>query len=229
MCSGTAFNVDILLCMTGPVKRVYLSANRAESAKRTRASIRTAARELFVENGFVATTMRGVAKRSGVAERTVYAAFPNKTALFRYVLDHAAIGQGTLVTAADEPELLTALTRGDLAGAGVVIARTSTALCERVGDLIMTMVESSGADPDMREMVDWGYRQSHADAQRVADILAAHGALRTELTPSTAADLMHALCSPQTHQLLRRRDGWSAADYEAWLTGILAQTIIAER
>ena len=229
MCSETAFNVDILLPVMEPVKRVYLSANRADSAKRTRASIRTAARELFVQNGFTATTMRGVAQRSGVAERTVYAAFPNKTALFRYVLDHAAVGQGALVTAADEPELLTALTRGDLAGAGAVMARTATALCERVGDLIMTMVESSGADPAMREMVDWGYRQSHADAQRVADILDAHGALRTGLSPATTADLLQALCSPQTHQLLRRRDGWSAAEYETWLTGILTRTIIAER
>jgi hypothetical protein len=44
-----------------------------------------------------------------------------------------------------------------------------------------------------------------------------------------AADLLQALCSPLTHQLLRRRDGWSATDYEAWLTGILARTIIAER
>ena len=219
----------MLHLVTEPVKRVYVSANRAESAKRTRASIRNAARDLFVENGFAATTMRGVAERSGVAERTVYAAFPNKTALFRYVLDHAAIGHGALVTAADEPQLLTVLTRGDLAGAGAVIARTSTALCERVGDLIMTMVESSGADPDMREMVNWGYQQSHADARRVADILATHGALRPQLTPATAADLLHALCSPHTHQLLRRRARWSAAGYEAWLTGILTQTIIAER
>lgn len=215
--------------MAERVKRVYLSANRAESAKRTRASIRAAARELFIELGFAATTMRAVAARSGVAERTVYAAFPSKTALFRHVIDHAAIGTGAQVTAADEPELLVALTRRDLAGVGEVIARTSTALCERVGDLIMTMVESSGADPDMREMVDWGYRQSHSDARRVADLLATHGALRTALSPATAADLLHTLCSPQTHQLLRRRDGWSAADYEAWLTSIITLTIIAER
>ena len=53
-----------------------------------------------------------------------------------------------------------------LVAAGAVIARTSTALSERVGDLIITMIESSGADADMREMVEWGYRQSHADARR---------------------------------------------------------------
>ncbi len=215
--------------MVERVKRVYLSTNRAESAKRTRANIRTAAQGLFVELGFAATTMRGVAARSGVAERTVYAAFPSKTALFRDVLDHAAIGNGAQVTAADEPELLASLTRRDLVGVGEVIARTSTALCERVGDLIMTMIESSGADPDMREMVDWGYRQSHADARRLADLLAAHGVLRTTLGPAAAADVLHALCSPQTHQLLRRRGGWSASDYEVWLTSIIAQTIIAER
>jgi AcrR family transcriptional regulator len=211
------------------VKRVYLSANRAESAQHTRASIRTAARELFVELGFAATTMHGVARRSGVAERTVYAAFSSKTALFRDVLDHAAIGQGAQVTAADEPELLVALTRRDLATASEVIARTATALCERVGDLIMTMVESSGADPDMREMVEWGFRQSHSDARRVTDLLDAHEALRSSLSPATATDLLHTLCSPQTHQLLRRRDGWSASDYQAWLTDVLARTIIAER
>ncbi|HEX4396654.1 MAG TPA: helix-turn-helix domain-containing protein [Trebonia sp.] len=49
-------------------------------------------RTLFVEHGYVATTIRDVARAAGVGERTVYGIFPSKADLFRHVLDVAIAG-----------------------------------------------------------------------------------------------------------------------------------------
>lgn len=72
--------------MTEPVKRRYRSTERAAAAAATRARIRPAAAQLFVEQGYLATTMRGVAALADVDERTLYDAFPSKTALFAHTL-----------------------------------------------------------------------------------------------------------------------------------------------
>src|SRR5512144_184541 len=61
--------------------RPYRSAVRAEQAQRTRARIVEAARGLFLERGFAATTITSVAEAAGVAPDTVYAAFRHHAGL----------------------------------------------------------------------------------------------------------------------------------------------------
>lgn len=60
---------------------------KASSDEAKRAVITKAARELFAELGFGATTMTDVTARSGVSRRTVYRLFPGKLALFRAVVE----------------------------------------------------------------------------------------------------------------------------------------------
>ena len=66
--------------MPGGVKRPYRSPRRTAAAAATRAAIREAAASLFLQQGYAATTMREVAARAGVGERTLYDAFPTKAA-----------------------------------------------------------------------------------------------------------------------------------------------------
>ena len=63
--------------MPSPVKRRYDATRRREGAARTRAAILGAARELFAERGYAATSMTAIADRAGVALDTVYAANPS--------------------------------------------------------------------------------------------------------------------------------------------------------
>ena len=58
----------------------------------TEQRILAAATELFLADGYVATTLEAVARRARVAARTVYVRFGTKAALFKRVVDVAIVG-----------------------------------------------------------------------------------------------------------------------------------------
>src|SRR6266540_3875885 len=215
--------------MAGDVKRAYRSEARAASAAATRARIRDAAARLFVERGYVATTMREVASAAGVGERTLYDAFPTKAALFTHTLSVATVGDEEPVRVLDRPEMTTARHQIDPQAAIAQLITYNTDLLERAGDLIMVSVEAAGADPDMRAAADAGARETHRVQLRLTRELHRRGALREGLDATTAADLMYALASPHMHQLLRRHRRWSANRYRTWLTETLQHELLATR
>lgn len=187
----------------------------------------SAARELFLRDGYSATTLRRVAAEAPVAERTVYSVFPNKLALFRAVLHTAATEEPDVVEIAEAPAYLAALATRSPLVAGTVLADLWAEFLERSAPLVMVMVESAGADPDLRQQLDWSYRQSRVLAARAVDAMAAHGLLAAGTHPADAADQLHALASPQVHQLLRRHSGWDAGRYRTWLRLTLVNLLAA--
>ncbi len=59
-------------------RRRYVSPRRQEQALGTRRAVLDAARELFIERGYVATTVGAIADRATVSPETVYATFKHK-------------------------------------------------------------------------------------------------------------------------------------------------------
>ncbi|WP_432827176.1 TetR/AcrR family transcriptional regulator [Dactylosporangium sp. CA-092794] len=211
-----------------PAGRHYHAPQRAEAAARTKARIREAASALFVERGYVVTTIRDIAHAAGVGERTVYAAFPGKADLFRHLLDVATVGDERPVAVADRPEIRDAFDETDpRAAIGRAIDYT-VALFERAGDLIMVTVQAADADPDMRAAADAGSRATRQLWLTLTQTLHRAGALRPGLSAQTAADILYALASPHTHQLLRRHCRWSPQRYRTWLTGAATQQLLRE-
>jgi AcrR family transcriptional regulator len=210
-----------------PAGRRYNAPRRAEAAARTKARIREAASALFVERGYVVTTIRDIAHAAGVGERTVYAAFPGKADLFRHVLDVATVGDEQPVAVADRPEIRDAVEATDpRAAIGQAIDYT-VALFERAGDLIMVTVQAADADADMRAADDAGSRATRRLWLTLTQALQDQGALRPGLTAQAAADILYALASPHTHQLLRRRCQWSLEQYRTWLAGTATQQLLS--
>lgn len=212
--------------MAEVVKRSYHSPLREESARRTRAQIRDAAAQLFVEQGFVATTMRQVAGASGVGERTVYATYPSKAALFHDVLDVATAGDDLPVPVAERPEFVAALAQRDGRVALELVVEYGSTLLDRAGALIMTLIQSAAVDEDMRRLSEMAERVNAANFAGFAQALAEHGALRDGLDMGQAADTLIALNSPHVHQLLRRDRGWTAERYRTWLVDTLDRTLL---
>jgi AcrR family transcriptional regulator len=214
--------------MSQPVKRRYRSPLREETARNTRARIRDAAATLFVEQGFVATTMKQVAAAAGVAERTVYAAFPSKVDLFHEVLDVATVGDELPVAVAERPEFRAALAETDGRRALELAVDYGSALFDRAGALIMAGLESSGADPDIRRMADEGARATADNLGELARALADHGALRRGVDAGEATDVLFVLGSPHVYDLLRHQRGWSADRYRAWLLDTIARALLPD-
>lgn len=212
--------------MADPVKRKYHSQRRQAAAAATRARIREAATQLFVERGYAATAMREIAMVAGVGERTVYDAFPTKAALFTHTLAVAAVGDEDELVVAQRPEVLAALYEPDPPTALRMAVRYGTDLLERAGDLIMVGVEAAGSDPTMRAATDAGSRATHQVHLALARELHRRHVLRAGLNAQDAADIMYALLSPHLHQLLRRHRNWDLRRYRAWLDDTLAQQLL---
>ncbi len=65
---------------------------RAARTRATRRRIVDAATELFVAEGYGATTLEQIAARAGVAVQTVYFHFGNKRTVLKEAVDVAAVG-----------------------------------------------------------------------------------------------------------------------------------------
>lgn len=211
--------------MSDSVKRHYRSPRREAAAAATRARIRHAA-GLFVERGYVATTMKGVAAAAGVGERTLYDAFPTKAALFGHTLGVATVGDDEPVRVADRPEIIAAREAPDPKLAITQFVAYVVPLFERAGDLIMVSVEAAGADPDMRAAADAGAAATFEVCSAFTTRFHERGVLRDDLDATTAADIVYALSSPHLHQLLRRHRRWSRRRYQSWLESSLSQQLL---
>lgn len=213
--------------MPATVKRNYRSPLREERARATRGRVREAATELFVERGYVRTTVRDIADAAGVAPRTVHAAYPGgKFQIFHDALDVAVAGDEQPVSQAERMQRSGMLDRpADLVR---TLVQQSATLLDRAGPLIMTTVTSAGADPDMRRLADEGAAATRANLRAVADRLAAADLLRAGIDADHAADVLLALCSPHVHALLRDERAWDGPTYRAWLEDTVCRTLLTQ-
>jgi AcrR family transcriptional regulator len=206
-------------------RRPYRSPLREAAAARTRAQIRDAAARLFIEKGYVTTTVRDIAEAAGVAVRTVFASFPGgKLQVFHDALNVAIAGDEKPIAVADREEVRESLTDPDRIIDAMV--DMGTIIQERAGRLIMTMIESSGADQDMQRLAAEGEAANTANMRAVAEALDRYGLLRESVDVDRATDTLVALCSPHVHHILRQLRGWSAAEYRGWLTETINRTVV---
>lgn len=212
--------------MEETVKPPYRSRVRAEAALRTRRLIREAATALFIERGVAATTMRQIAASAGVGERTVYAVFPTKAALFVEALNVAVAGDEDQVPIARRAVFEAYKEERDPVRAVELFVGHAASLYERAGDLTYTAFESSGADADMRALIEGAKAAMTTNMHSVALAWERSGLLRAGLDPGDAAAILYTLTGPLVHHQLRRDQGWSAERYTRWLSETLLQTVV---
>ena len=212
--------------MQEPVKRQYRSTVRAEGAEETRARIRSVAAELFVERGFQGTTLKDVAERAGVGERTLYDSFGNKLGLLRHTIAILAMGDETRVRVADRPEAEGARSMADPREALAAHVKQTTDLMNRAGDLILMGDALPGVDPELERMVIRGTEAAYEQSLRLTERFERRGELRPGLDASTAADVLITLTSPGVFRVLRRTRLWSQRQYFEWVLDCATQQLL---
>jgi AcrR family transcriptional regulator len=185
-----------------------------------------AARDLFLERGYGATTVDAISDRAEVPPATVYRLFSSKHGILKSLLDVSIVGDHEDVPMADRPEVQSLVdnpnAREQLAGFVGVTVRVN----ERIAPLYRILTSAAGTDPNAAGLLDELTRQRQRGQRTIARSLARAGALRPELRERDAADLIHALMSPELYQLLVVDRAWNTDRYQRWLARTLGDQLL---
>ncbi len=192
-----------------------------------RAAVVDAARRLFLERGYGATTMEAISAEADVPPATVYRLFSSKHGILKALLDVSIVGDDEDVPLADRPQVRSLLTGGDPREELVGFVRVIAEVNERVAPLYRILVSAAGTDPEAAALLDQLTQQRAQGQRAIARSLARAGALAPGVRERDAADLIHALMSPELYRLLVLDRGWKSDRYEHWLARLLVHQLLA--
>jgi AcrR family transcriptional regulator len=196
-----------------PPRRPYTSPKRAEAAQNTRKAIRDAAETLFLRDGYGCTSMKAIAKRAGVSEKTMYLAFANKATLLRQVVEVAVRGDESPRALADRPEWR-ALALAPPDDMFARFASLSTKLMARTAALIALGEAAADVDPELAEQRDRVHEANRQECMTLATFLKHRDALAPDVDVQDAADIVYAVAGNESMFLrLTRECGWNEAQY----------------
>ena len=194
------------------------TTHRQRQAQATRSMIVAAAQALFLEQGYICTTIEVIAERAGVAVSTVYAIFGSKAGILRAIRDawHERTHIRQVVydsqPSANPEERLEQL------------AEATRRQWEMGAEVTAIYTGAAAADPRAAAELTQALAGRREGMQSFAKSLEAH--LRSGLDAAHAAAILQALCMPEVFDELVRHSGWSADEYQAWLLQALKHAML---
>ena len=215
--------------MEGEVKAPGHEKAAAPQARtrRTRTAVVEAARALFLERGYAATTIEAISDRSDTPQATVYRLFSSKLGILKSVLDVAIVGDDAAVAMADRAPVRALLADPDPKNK---IAGFAALLCDvmaRTAPVHRILADAARSDEDAAALLAEIARQRQKGQRGIARSLARGKGLQPGLKERDAADIIHALASPEVYGLLVLDRRWNAERYETWLRAILIDQLLA--
>jgi AcrR family transcriptional regulator len=206
--------------------RRYLSPRRQQTAQQTRRAVLAAAQALFVEHGYLATTVEQIAQRAGVSKPTVFAAVGSKRTLLKQLRDLALAGDEQPVPVAQRAWYQQALGEPDPWRSLRLYARNVADMHQRSADLHEVLRAAASADPELAELWQASEDERRTGAGYVVDALLGKGPLKAALDRDAAVDLLWVLTSSASFQGLVRARGWPRHKYERWLGDTFCEQLL---
>ncbi|HKY15288.1 MAG TPA: helix-turn-helix domain-containing protein [Microthrixaceae bacterium] len=203
--------------------RAYDATGRQERARQQREATLERARELFLAQGYAATTVESIAQAGGVSVATVYKTYGGKAGLVRELCTKALAGSGPVpaeqrsnaLRVANDPRSL-------IEGWGALVEEVSP----RVAPLLLLLRAAAETDPDAAALY------AELDQERLdrmadnAHHLARHGNLRASISEADARDVLWLCTSPELYELLVQQRGWTPRQLGEFVTDTIASTIV---
>ena len=191
-----------------------------------RTAVVQAARTLFLERGYPGTTVEAISERSDVPPATVYRLFSSKLGILKALLDVSVTGDDDDVPVEERPFVRAILADPDPRKQLSGFVGITRGIQSRTEPVYRILVSAAGSDPDAAALLADRTRHRQQNQSRITRHLADAGALRPDLDEREAADIIHALMSPEVYRLLVGDRGWAGEQYEQWLTGILIDQLL---
>ena len=193
-----------------------------------RAAVIDAARTLFFERGYGTTTIEAISALSDVPPATVYRLFSSKLGILKALLDVSIAGDDEAVPMADRPPVRSLLAAPDPRDKVAGFVAIAVQVNSRTAAIYRILLSAAASHPDAAALLDELTRQRREGQGRLVRSLARAGALSTRVRERDAADIVHALMSPEVYRLLVVDRRWKLDRYERWLTEILSEQLVAQ-
>jgi AcrR family transcriptional regulator len=216
--------------MTRVVKgvRPYVSKRRQQAAEATKQAILDAARQLFEEHGYGATSMQSIAEDAEVAVKTIYLAFGGKAALLREMWGNCLAPGEAEIPVLERRWYRDVLDDNNPRQRVRLLVEHSVAVKTRSAALLEVIRNAASADTEVRDLWTEIDNKLRHVANDFVKQLSNAGALRPGLTIRYAADALWALNHPTMWQLLVVQQSWTTTRYALWLDRTLATELLAE-
>lgn len=192
--------------------------HRQRQALETRRIILDAAKELFLERGYAATTIEAVAERSGVAVSTVYATYTNKRGLLRAIREawhQSSDVRDIYRRALDEPDAERRI---------AMFASATRRQWETGAATLHIYTGAAAADPEaaaeLQEALSGRRRNVGGWLEQSAPWF------RPDLTVDRIRAIYLALTLPEVYRELVEEAGWTPDEYESWLKETLEKQFL---
>ena len=205
--------------------RPYHAPRRAEQAARTRRAILDAARDLFVANGYTATTIAEIAARADVAVDTIYATIGRKPALMRELVEAAISGTDHPVPAEEREYVQRTIEATSAREKFAAYADGIVAIHRRLAPIFLSLRDAAAQDRDCAALWQEITERRAANMLRFTTDLRATGELRADLTDRQVADVIWTMNAAEYFDLLTQR-GWTPAGIGRWLADAWARLLL---
>ncbi len=187
------------------------------------------ARDLFLERGYAATTVEAISLRSDVPPATIYRLFSTKLGILKALLDASIAGDDQGLTLQGRPEVSALFAEPDPQKLLAGFAGISVAINTRSTEVYRILVSASGSDPEAAALLTSYTRMRDQGQKLIAAALARAHTLQPGMRERDAADIIHALMSPELYRLLVIDRDWPPERYGKWLTSTLIDRLLAPR
>jgi AcrR family transcriptional regulator len=204
------------------------SSSPGKEQARTRLARRAvidAARSLFIEQGYATTTIAAISRHADVPEPTVYRLFASKLGILKVVLDVSIAGDDEPIEVPARPSVASLFDERDPHKVLAGFAAVTTQINQRTNDLYNVLSRAADSDAEAAVLFGTLCQQRDRGQEQIVQALHRKQKLRSGLKPEDAADLVHALMSPEVYRLLVTDRGWSSERFQLWATQMLIQQL----
>ena len=210
----------------GKKRRKYDSSRRKAQSLETQMQVVEAARSLFIERGYAGTSIEKIASKAGVAPETVYSIFGNKRTIFTRVVDISVVGDEEPIPLLARAKIREVENETDQRRQIQMFAGRIQLIMSRVAPLFAVMRSAAMNEPEL-DVILKKYLDSRMQGMSYfIDCLLANGPLRKHLDKQTAVETIWVLTSAEVYNLFLEDRGWSADEYEFWLTETLTRLLL---
>jgi AcrR family transcriptional regulator len=205
--------------------RGYDNSRREAAARENRRAVVDAARRLFLEKGYGATSLNDVAEAAGVSVQTVYGQLGSKRVLLKEVLDVAVAGDHEPVAMRNRPEAGAVMAEPDPEEKLRLLATMFTAVAGRVEPVERVMRSAAAVDLEVAEQARALDAGRLGGMTEIAQHLHDAGALREGLSVAEAAQVLWVFSGPATFRALCVEQGWEPSAFESLLGDLLVAAL----